>query len=197
MTMMRRIAIPCLLLLAAVSCDEPFPVYTEPEGVLQGDLSAVVPDTVDVYYDDRSERYYVNSQLIFNVIITNMHDDLLQGEALIDGAVTVQSFASIPRVILVPLTPATLLQPPIFQGDISIPPTGTASFSTLWIPYATDGEIVFEGLPFTTVGDTKLYGPISFSSTATVQIFERVQAIEFGEVMFSLVFREFETDGGI
>jgi hypothetical protein len=183
-----------LLLLSMISCEEPFPPYSEPEGVLVGELSAVTPDTVDVYFDDRSGLYYVTSQLVFNVTMTNAYNDLLQGEALIDGEVSAQSFSAIPRVVLVPLTPSTLLQPPVFQGGLSLPPGGVASFSTLWIPYGTDGQIVFAGLPFTTVGTAKLYGPIPFSATARVQIFERVQPVEFGGIEFSIVFRELEVD---
>ena len=189
-----RVITTILFLLSMSSCEEPFPPYSEPEGVLVGELSAVTPDTVDVYFDDRSGLYYVTSQLVFNVTMTNAYNDLLQGEALIDGEVSVQSFSAIPRVVLVHLTPSSLIQPPVFQDGLSIPPGNAASFSTLWIPYATDGKIVFDGLPFTMVGTAKIYSPISFSATARVQIFERVQPIEFGGIEFSIVFRELEVD---
>ena len=189
-----RVLTTFVLLLSMSSCEEPFPPYSEPEGVLVGELSAVTPDTVDVYFDDLSGLYYVTSQLVFNVTMTNVYNDLLQGEALIDGEVSAQSFSAIPRVVLVRLTPSTLLQPPVFQGGLSLPPGSTASFSTLWIPYATDGKIVFDGLPFTMVGTAKLYSPISFSATARVQIFERVQPIEFGQVEFEIVFRDIPID---
>jgi len=107
----------------------------------------------------------------------------------VQGTITVQSFSQIPRVMLVQLTTGNLLQPPVFQGNIAVPPGGSAQFSTLWLPYATDGEIVFEGLPFTVGGGARIYGPITFQATAEVQIFERVQPIRFGDLEFTRVFR--------
>jgi len=181
-----------LFVVGVVACDEPFPPYAEPQGVLNGEVSVVVPDTVQVYFDAASQQYYLNSQMIFNVTVTNMHDDLLEGEALVSGVITAQSFSQIPRVVLIPLTTGNLLQPPVFQGNIAISPGGVASFSTLWIPYATDGEIVFKDLPFSTDGTDKFYGPVAFSASAEVQLFERVQPIVFGAAEFTLVFREIQ-----
>jgi hypothetical protein len=60
----------------------------------------------------------------------------------------------------------------VFTGEVSV-----------------DGTIVFEDLPFVQDGGAKIYGPIDFLPSVEVQIFERVQPIQFGGEMFTLTFR--------
>ncbi len=176
-----------------LSCEEPFPTYSSPENVLQGSIEVVAPDTVIVYFVPEG-GWFLNTPLILNVNMTNIHDDLLSGPALVNGLVTIQSFSEIPRVMTVPLTTGNLLGPPVFQGSVSIPPGESANFSTLWIPFAVDGSIVFEGLPFVSANGKKYYGPISFQPRAEVQIFEQVQPVEFEGAEFTLLFEE-QTQG--
>jgi hypothetical protein len=181
-------AVFCFLLCVSLcSCDEPFPGYTEPENVLSGTVSVEAGDTVTVY--EIKGGYSVSGALIMNVTVTNAHDDLLEGEAFVDGLVTVQSFSEIPRALTIPLTTGNLLAPPVFQGNVALAPGASAVFSTLWIPFATDGTIVFEGLPYVTVDGAKIYGPIDFLPSVDVQIFERVQPIQFEGEMFTIAFR--------
>lgn len=180
--------VPVFLLLLILSCSEPFPTYAPPENVLMGSVEVVSPDTVIVFLTQAG--YFVNSPLIMNVTLINIHDDLLSGPALIDGLVTVQSFSEIPRTMTVTLSTGNLLAPPVFQGDVSLPPGGSATFSTLWTPFAVDGSIVFEGLPFVEANGTKYYGPISFLPNAEVQVFEQVQPIQFEGAQFVLVFEQ-------
>ena len=102
--------------------------------------------------------------------------------------IIVQSFAQIPRTLTIPLTTGNLLKPPVFQGNIAVSPGSRAEFSELWLPYATDKKIVFEGLPSTRVGNADFYGPVRFLASAEVQLFERVQPIRFGSLEFTRVF---------
>ena len=162
------------LLLGVSSCAEPFPPYREPENVLEGELVLLAPDTIDLYYDDPANRYFINTPMILRVSVTNRHDDLLQGTARVSGQITVQSFAQIPRTLTVSLSVGDMRTPPVFQRNIALGPGSKAEFAVLWLPYATDGRIVFEGLPFTAAGTDKLYGPISFIASAEVQLFERI-----------------------
>ena len=175
----------CLLLsiIFFLSCDEPFPAYQEPVDVLQGSIEVVAPDTINVVYDPQSGQWFVNTPLIVNVLVTNSHDDLLQGEALVNGLITIQSFSAIPRTIVVPLSTGSLLQPPVFQGNIAIAPGTSAEFSTLVVPIATDGKMVFEGLP------GPIFGPIDFIATAEVQIFDHIQPIKIPGYSFVIAFR--------
>jgi hypothetical protein len=175
------------LSISLPSCDEPFPDYSQPQDVLSGEISIEADDTVTVY--EIEGGYSVSGALIMNVTVTNTHDDLLQGEALVDGLVTVQSFSEIPRALVVPLTTGTLRTPPVFQGNIALGPGASAEFSTLWIPFTDDGTIVFEGLPFVQDGGAKIYGPIDFLPSVEVQIFERVQPMQFSGEMFTITFR--------
>jgi hypothetical protein len=166
------------------SCDEPFPVYQEPSEILRGSIAVAAPETIDVVLDSQSDQWFVNPPLILNVSIMNMHDDLLSGEARVNGLITIHSFSEIPRTIVVPLATGSLLQPPVFQGNIAIGPGASAEFSTLVVPKATDGKMVFEGLP------GPVFGPIDFIATGEVQLFDHVQPIEIEEYSFTLSFRE-------
>jgi len=179
-----------LLPLLFLSCDEPFPDYSEPQNVLSGEISIIAPDTVIVY--KTKSGYSVNTPLIMNVTITNSHDDLLQGEALVDGLVTVQSFSEIPRALTVQLTTGNLLAPPVFQRNIALGPGASAQFSTLWIPFGIDDKIVYDGLPYVQSASGRIYGPIDFAPAIEVQLFERVQPIKFDGAMFTLTFRELD-----
>ena len=181
--------ISSLLLCFFLACSEPFPAYAPPDNVLQGEIEVIAPDTVIVFFVQPGS-WFVNTPLILNVNMTNVHDDLLSGPAQVEGLVTVQSFSAIPRTMTVDLTTGNLLGPPVFQGEISVPPGGSATFSTLWTPYAADGSIVFEGLPFVEANGRKYYGPISFLPNAEVQIFEQIQPIKFEGAEFQLLFEQ-------
>jgi hypothetical protein len=178
-----------LLSVFLTFCDEEFPTATTPENVLVGGLTIDSPDTVALHYDEGTHQYFLNSVLFFNVDVTNVYQNLLSGDALVNGTITIQSFGEIPRVLVVPLTTGNLVQPPVFHRTISLAPGKKAEFTSRWIPYATDGNIVFEGLPSTVVGSARYYGPITFLASAEVQLFERVQPIKFGHLEFRLVFR--------
>ncbi len=177
------------LLTLVPACDEVFPPYDEPKDVLEGTLNVIAPDTVDLFYERVTEQYFLMSQLIVRVSVVNVYDNLLQGTARVDGTVALQSFSQLPRTLLIPLTQGNLLTPPVFQGSLALAPGDSAEFSELWLPFATDGKIVFEGLPFQIVDSAKVYPKMDFVATAKAQLFERVQAISVGDYKFSAVFR--------
>jgi hypothetical protein len=177
--------------VALSSCEEDFPPYTEPANVLNVEVEAVNADTVEMYFDGLTGQYFINTPMILNVRVINTHDDLLEGEALIDGLMTIQSFSEIPRTMTVPLGTGDLRTPPVFQGNIAIAPDSAAEFSTLWLPIAADGKVVYDGLPFVQVGGSRVFGPIEFMVSVDVQVFERVQAIRAEGFAFSQIFREF------
>lgn len=180
---------PLLLFGMMVSCDETFPPYREPEAVLQPEVTLTAPDTIQLFLDGVTGTYYLNTPMVLKVVVTNVHDDLLQGRARVQGSITLYSFSQIPRTMTVPLTTGNLRTPPVFQGNIAIAPGARAELQELWIPYATDGRIVFEGLPSVPgTGGSLLYGPIDFRAFAEVQLFEKVQAIRSPEISFVLAF---------
>ncbi len=180
---------PSLLFCIMVSCDETFPPYREPEAVLQPQLTLTAPDTIQAFLDGITGSYYFNTPIVIKVVVTNVHDDLLQGTARVQGLITLYSFSQIPRAMTVQLTTGNLRTPPVFQGNIALAPGAQAEFQELWIPYATDGRIVFEGLPSVPgTGGGVLYGPIDFKAIAEVQLFEKVQAIRSPQIAFSLAF---------
>lgn len=184
-----RMYLVLLLSSLVASCNEEFPPYEAPADVLQARISLECPDTVDVYWDSFSHQYSLNSTMVLKVEVTNVHDDLLQGKARVGGRIRVQSFAQIPRVLLVELTNGNLRTPPLFQGNIALGPGKKAEFSELWLPYATDKQIVFEGLSYVEQGARRIYPPIFFIATADVQLFERVQPVRSSETAFAIVFR--------
>ena len=169
------------------SCDEVFPPYTEPASVLVGELTSATPDTVEAYFDGFA--YYMNTPMIFKVSVTNTYNDLLQGTAQVGGTIVVNSFSQKPRTLTVPITAGNLLAPPVFQGNIAVAPGKQASFSTLWVPYALDKKIVWEGTSYTTIGDARYYGPITFIGSADVRLFQKVQAVKTAELQFKAVFK--------
>jgi hypothetical protein len=176
-----------IMTLPVTSCKEEFPPYTEPENVLQGEMQIDIPDTVNVYFD--GANYYFNGAFVIGIVVTNVFDDLLQGKALINGRVFLQSFSQVPRAFVVPLSVGDLRSPPVVGGNIAIGPGRQAEFSVLWVPISTDEEVVFAGLPYTEVGSDRLYGPIDFIAYADIQLFERVQPIRLPSLQFSLVFK--------
>ncbi len=180
--------ISCLLLFQLDSCKEEFPPYTEPSEVLKGNLQLLAPDTVRAYAPFGGGYFFDNSMAI-SLVVTNVHDDILQGQALVGGSVYLQSFSEVPRAFVVPLTLGDLRTPPVAQGNIALGPGRHAQFSLLWLPYATDGQVVFAGLPYVQIGSDKIYGPIDFMAYADVQLFERVQPVRVPSIQFRLTFR--------
>jgi hypothetical protein len=174
------------MIIAPLACDEPFPPYDEPANVLTGNLSLTSPDTALVTVDQTGT--YLSSLMRFDVNVINSYDNLLQGEARVNGQIVVQSFGNIPRTCLLPLTQGNLGRPPVFQGNIALGPDSSADFSAFWFPLATDGKMVWEDLPHTG-GNPSYYGPIRFIASAEVQIFDRIQAIRFGQLEFEIVFK--------
>lgn len=178
-----------VMLVCIDACKEPFPSYQEPVDVLVGEVTLSAPDTVDVYYNGITQGYYLNSVMVLKVVVTNVHDDLLQGLALVGGRITLQSFGEVPRILVVPLSASNLRTPPLFGGNLALGPGRKAEFTELWLPYSTDSHIVFEGVSYTVVNGDRVYGPIDFIAFSDVQIFERVQPIRTSPLQFRLVFR--------
>jgi len=176
----------CLLLALQLSCAEPFPKYTEPQDILQGGITITTPDTVEVLIDRKSGLWlFVSAPITISVHVVNRFDDILEGKAQVEGLVTLQSFAEIPRAIAATLVSGHLLRPSIFEGDIALSPGDTAKLSTVVNPIAVDGMLVFEGLP-----GGPVFGPIPFIASGTVKVFERVQPVRLREFSFSMVFKQ-------
>lgn len=184
-----RKALLSLFAFALLSCDEVFPPYEEPQHVLQADVNLTAPDTVDLYLDAMTTIYYLITPMVLSVTVRNTHNDLLEGDALVQGRVVIQSFGEIPRTAVVPLSLGNLRTPPVFQGRIALGPDRKAEFSQLWVPQTTDEKMVFEGWTPQPAGERVVYGPISFKARAEVQLFERVQPVRSAEYDFARVFR--------
>ncbi len=175
-------------LLSFSSCTEEFPVYVEPAQVLSAELTFVSPETLVVHYDPILDKWFLENTSSFRIRLTNLHDDILQGKALIAGRIVVQSFAEIPRTCVGELTRGDLRSPTLFQGNLALPPGASAEFSSLWDPEATDGEMIFEGLPFTVVNGVNIYGPVPCVAWAEAQVFEKVQAMRTPNIQFTRYF---------
>jgi hypothetical protein len=182
--------ITAISLTLLVSCSEEFPPYDEPTNVLAGEISVTAADTIDAYFDTQSGQWYLSTPVILSIDITNTYDNLLQGAARVNGMVTIQSFADIPRTMVVQLTLGNLRTPAVFHGDLGLAPGAKAQFSELWLPYCVDGTFVLDGLPYITIDADRIYGPITFICSAQVQLFERVQPIRFGDFTFTRTFRQ-------
>lgn len=173
----------------SLSCDEVFPPYTEPQEVLQGAISVSQLDTFTVGFNSNLSRYFAIQPLSFEVSLKNVHNDLLQGDAAVEGLITVNSFGQVPRVCVIPLSKADLLTPPIFQGTVSLPPGKQAVYSVQWMPLATDGKMMFEGNSFVITDSAEVFGPIDFIANAEVRIFEKIQPSKIENYRFRLYFK--------
>jgi len=178
--------LPVLLVFVPIACREPFPPYDEPASVLTAQTKLTSPDTVVVTIS--MVGTFLSSVLRYDVNVINNYDNLLQGEAYVNGQVVVQSFGDVPRTCLIPLKRGDLRKPPVFQGNIALAPDSSAAFSAFWFPLATDGKMVWEDLPYSGI-NPRFYGPIQFVASSEVQIFSRVQAIRSGQIEFALVFK--------
>jgi hypothetical protein len=185
---MKNHIVSLVFLLGVASCTEEFPVYEEPEQVLSAELSLNSPDTLRAHYFAPGDVWYLSTASSFEIRLKNLHDDVLQGTALIGARIVVQSFAEIPRMCVVELTRGDLRSPTLFQGSIALPPATAAVFSKLWIPEATDGEMIFTGLPSRVVGDMTVYGPITCVAWAEAQVFEKVQSQRTPNIQFTIFF---------
>ena len=184
-----------LLFVAGIGCEESLPPYQEPTDVLVGEVGLQVPDTVLMYTTSAWTNFYPASTLIAEMKLTNVYDDLLEGEALVQGSMMLQSGGTVPRTLVIPLAPGNLLTPPIFQGNVALPPGESADFSTLWTPLCTDGKMLFEGTPYVAEGDSgRIYQPLDCLLSGEGQIFEKVQSIKIEGEMVRLVFRVLEAE---
>jgi hypothetical protein len=169
-----------------LSCAEPFPTYKEPESVLDANLEVTVVDTIEVVKDRETGQWYlVSSPLIFAVRVTNAHDDLLAGEAEVEGLITVTAFTETPKSFGVGLVGGNLLAPQIVDGEIAIEPGGEALLRAFAHPILEDGTLLIEG----ELGGP-IYGPILCLASGSIRIFTRVQPVQLSQVEFAVIFRE-------
>jgi len=177
-----------LSLAGIFGCDEPFPSMKQPENVLSVETEIKVPDTLSCYRSETGE-WYSNEPLIIIIRVINTYDDLLQGEASVEGHADLQAFGTVPRIVVVPFSLGALRKPPVFAKNIALAPDSSAEFQMLWLPIATDDQPVWEGSPYVTQpSGAKLYGPIEFLLQGEVRLFARIQPIKFSGTRFSMYF---------
>jgi hypothetical protein len=175
-----------------ISCDEVFPLYTEPTNVLSTELSIGKPDTLTVFYDGLSDSYSTSPALTMSIKVTNVYDDLLQGDAFIGDRLVLQAFGTTPEVIIVPITLGSLRFPSVFRGTIALPPKKSADFQVPFLPVPKNNRPVYRGMSYIALDSAKLYGPIEFIANAEIRLFQRVQSIRSNEYRFKLYFKEYE-----
>jgi hypothetical protein len=185
---MKKQIVALAIVLGFASCTEEFPVYEEPAQVLSAELLMSSPDTLVAHYEIMEDRWFLSTASMFEVRIKNLHDDILQGKALIGARIVVQSFGQIPRTCVVECSRGDLRFPTLFQGNIALPPASEAVLSKLWVPEALDGKMIFTDLPSTVVGDKTIYGPITCVAWAEAQIFEKVQRVRTQNLQFTIYF---------
>ena len=181
-----------LVLFAVAGCEEPFPTYQEPRDVLEASLQKTSRDSVLIVIDSTGVVLGIDPGK-FRVYVKNKYQQLLEGEALINGRVSFFSFVPVPRVAVSSLARGNLYVPPIFQNRIAIPPGDSARLDVSW-SYLTPSGYLYTGLPYeeSYSGTTRIrtYTPVSVTAEAEVQVFERVQAIRTTQISFTLVFIE-------
>lgn len=169
-----------------VSCSEPFPTYQEPSSVLESNLEVFAVDTIDVIRDRETGQWYlVSAPITFIVRVTNTHDDLLSGNAAIDGSIDVTAFTVAARSFSVGFVEGNLVAPQIVGGELALEPGGEALFRTIMYPVLPNGDLLIDGEP-----GGPIYGPIACVAEGTIKVFTQVQTIEVPRVEFQLTFRE-------
>jgi hypothetical protein len=178
------------VIITAIGSDEPFPSAEQPVDVLSIETAIKGPDTLFCEYDNFAKAWSFGAPLIAIVRVINKYDNLLQGEARAEGHIDFQSFGASPKLIVIPFSHGSLRKPPIFAGNIALAPDSAAEFQTLWIPFATDGKVIWEGNPYVTLPTKeKLYGPIPFLFIGEVRLFDKIQPMKIPETRFSMYFK--------
>jgi len=175
-----------VLMLVLASCAEPFPSYQEPQSVLQAHLSVTVIDTIEAVRDSETGQWYlVSSPFVFTVTVSNTHDDLLAGEAQIEGSIFVTAFTQTPKGFSLELVLGNLVAPQVVDGEIALAPGEEALLRAFAHPILADGTLLIEGEP-----GGPIYGPISCLASGSMRIFGRIQPIQIPQTDFSVVFKE-------
>jgi hypothetical protein len=191
---MRRRAVTAILFVLFVysGCKEPFPSYQEPSDVLRASLRRISSDTVYTYLDSTGTTMGMDEGR-FVVDVKNNYQQLLEGEAKINGRVTFYSYLPTPGVSIVSLGRTNLNSPPIFQNHIAVAPGDSATLEVTW-SYWTSSGTVYAGQPYQEyfVGRTRVrtYAPVFLTAEAEIQIFSKVQAIRTKPIQFSALFIE-------
>ena len=181
----------CIATAFLGSCKEPFPVYDEPTNVLVASLQRTSGDTLYFIQDDKGTPFGTD-QIRLKLLVTNVYPQLLQGEALISGRVDFFVTAPVPKVGFAhTLTRSDMVQPPLFQNSIAVPPNTAAEFRIDLSP-SVPGGAIYDGVPSNEVDQpdsTKIitYLPMTITVDATVQIFQRVQPIKVKQLSFRQV----------
>ncbi len=183
--------ISCIITILLSSCKEPFPVYEEPKDVLRASMIRLSGDTLYNIQNDsgavlESDNFHVN------ILVKNVYPQLLQGDALISGRLNFFVTSPAPKIGLpYSITRDNLTQPAVFHNSIALTPNQSAELRIYFSPNVYGG--IFSGLPFNEVmlaDSTRIltYAPMTITVTASVQIFQRVQAINVPDLSFKQIF---------
>jgi hypothetical protein len=187
-TVLMLLAVTASCATLSPGCDEPMPVYQEPRDILQASL--VRTNTADTIYImlDSLERQISWGTARFRLAVRNGYEDLLEGQILVSGRLNILVTSPIPRVAVVPIDRTDLLSPAIFQDHIAVPPGDSATFILSW-NYFVVGASVYDDVPYTErfegLRRIRVYQKMYFSAGASVQVFERLQAVKTGTVDFA------------
>jgi len=169
-----------------LACSEPFPTYQEPSLVLIGGLGVAVVDTIEVVRDRETGQWFlVSAPIVFTMQVTNIYDDLLAGEAQVEGVINVTAFTQTPKSFSVTLVGGNLVAPQIVGGELALEPDGEALLQAIAYPVLQNGDLLIDGEP-----GGPIYGPIACVAEGTIRVFAQVQTIEVPRVEFQLTFRE-------
>jgi hypothetical protein len=180
-----------MMTLIINGCKEPFPAYEEPKNVLSAHFRLISFDTLYAYQDSTGQ-YIGKEPVVFEVIVKNEYYQLLQGQILVKGKLNCIIIAPVIKVSSLTLGREDMRKPPIFQEAIAITPGDSAVLKTYWF-YTVGGAPVFEGVPYTlkVLPDSTLefrYQPMTLRIEGSIQIFERVQAIQIQPLEFQQMF---------
>lgn len=184
---MRRGAYAILLYVLVSGCEEPFPIYEEPEGVLSATMARTSADTLTIVQDSSGKLIWVDFTGI-TLFVCNEYTQLLQGEALILGDLNFVMVSPIVRVFdTETLSQSHVIRPPVVRNTFSLTPGDSAELRFGWMSIKRPADL--EGVPFTETvtpdGTTiRTYASVRFAVEGKIRLFERVQAIAVTPIQF-------------
>jgi hypothetical protein len=169
-----------VLVLACAGCEESLPPRVDPVEVLRPDVQ-IIGNTISL------RRFGSGTNLTggdFRLSTTNLHDEVLSGEALIRGTVALYLKQKPDSVRILDLGPDNLVRPSMLVGSVlTIGVNERVELLAVW-NQRTDGGTPFWMFPlYHEAYDSK--GRVFYQSdtvymsvTTSMQVFEKVQALK-------------------
>jgi hypothetical protein len=173
----------CLFLSFGIGCDDPLPVYTEPEKVVALTLYPEIIPEISYSHSDVNDVNIINvyfspSRYRIDIEAKNIFEDVLQGDIDIQGKVTIWSDRDTSITSTINVTRSNLISVSMVNGDILTIRVGQSVWLSVFWNYRLDnGKWVFTKLPATPghIGNTPTldYFPQIFKCKAQIRLFKK------------------------